>query len=285
MKISYVFLLVISLFLFSCRSVKQVTEKKEVPFITENKLLKNIESNKLAYKTLYAKRIDLSLSGKKVSGSFKSSLKIVRDSFIQISVTAPLGIEVARILLTVDSIKFIDLFHKKYFLTDYNYFYNKFDAHIGFDCIQKILTNTFFNFESCSGLEKAKKYKLDRTDNGYELSTLEEKELSRKIKKLYKKKKKNKEYVLILQKILIDPQTFRPLTMSIENMDEETGVGVRYDDYKDFSGRNFPEKIVFKLFTDEDETSLEFKFLRLEFDVPVESNFKILPKYKRMQLY
>lgn len=69
--------------------------KKDVPVITENKLFKNIENHKLNYNTLFAKRIDVSLTNDKGSNNFKASLKIQRDSFIQISVTAPLGIEVA----------------------------------------------------------------------------------------------------------------------------------------------------------------------------------------------
>lgn len=267
----------------SCRSVKQVVVKKEIPAISENKLLKNIESNELEYNTLFAKRLDVSLTEGKGSNSFKASLKIQRDSFIQVSVTAPLGIEVARVLLTKDSIKFVDIFHKKYFLSGYDYFYDKFDAYISYDCIQKILTNTFFNFEDCGGLGKNKKYKLDRVEAGYELSTVEEKALSRKIKKLYKKRRKNKDFVLILQKILIDPQIFRPLSMSVEDVEEDTGVSVNYGNFENFSGKVFPEKITFDLFSDHNKTSLELKFQKIEFDVPVESNLRISSKYKRIE--
>lgn len=266
----------------SCRTIRQVAEKKTIPPITENKLLKNIESNELKYTTLYAKRIDISLTNKKESNNFRASLKIHKDNFIQVSVTAPLGIEVARILLTRDSIKIADIYHKKYFLTDYNYFYDKFDARINFECVQKILTNTFFNIESCAEGGKVKKYKLDRTDQGYELSSVEEKALSRKIKKLYKKKRKNKDYILILQKILIDPENFRPLSLSVEDLEEDMGVSVRYENIKEFSGKNFPEKILFELFSEQNKTILGIKFLKLEFDIPVEPNFKISSKYKRI---
>ena len=269
----------------SCRTVQQVVVKKEVPAITENKLLKNIESNELDYNTLFAKRIDVSLTTQKGSNNFKASLKMQRDSFIQVSVTAPLGIEVARVLLTQDSVKFVDVYHKKYFLSDYEYFYNRFDTHIGYDFVQKILTNTFFNFEISTGGVggKNKKYKLDRTNRGYELSTVEEKALSRKIKKLYKKRRKNKDFILILQKILIDSENFRPLSMSIEDVEEDTGVSVNYDHFKIFSEKIFPEKITFDLSTEHQKTSLELKFLKIEFDVPVEPNLRISSKYKKIE--
>ncbi|MCM1032094.1 MAG: DUF4292 domain-containing protein [Oscillibacter sp.] len=267
----------------SCRTIKQVVVKKDVPVITENKLFKNIENNELDYHTLFAKRIDISLTSEKKNNSFKASLKIQRDSFIQISMTAPLGIEVARILLTKDSVKFVDMYHKKYFLSDYTYFYNKYDAYITYDFLQNLLTNTFFNPDFYGTVNKNKKYKLDRVDNGYELSTVEERALSRKIKKLYKKRRKNKDFILILQKILIDPQLFRPLSVSVEDVEEGIGVSVNYKNFNDFSGKIFPEIISFGLFSEHTETKLELKFQKIEFDVPIESNLKILPKYKRIE--
>jgi len=282
MKLRFIWLGIVSVFAVSCHTVKEVAVKKEVPAISENRLLKNIEAEALDYRTLYAKRTEVTWSDGKKTDSFKASVKIRRDSFIQVSLTAPLGIEVARILLTPDSIKFADTYHKKYFFADYSYLYEKFDVNIGFDCIQGLLTNDFFNFGNCGGIGKNRKFKFNRTETGYELSTLEERALGRKIKKLYKKKRKNKDYILILQKIAIDPQFFRPLSMSVEDVEEDMGVSVHYRNFKVFSERQFPETIVFKLFSEDRENTLELKFMRLEFDVPVEANFKISSKYKRL---
>ena len=284
MKYSYIFLLgLLCVVVTSCRTTIKLAEKKEIPLLTENKLFKNIETGELDYNTLFVKRMDVSLEHKGGSNGFKASMKIQRDSFIQISVTAPLGIEVARVLLTLDSIKFADVYHKKYFMADYEFFNEKYDVRLGYNCIQDILTNTSFNFESCSGLEKSKRYKLTRTVEGYELSSLEERALSRKIRKLYKKKRKNKDFVLILQKILIDPQFFRPVRVSIEDVDEDMEVAVEYSHFKDFSGKILPEKIEFRLNADQENTNVKVQFQKVEFDVPVESNFKISSKYKLIQ--
>lgn len=274
-------LLFVSCCFFSCKSVKKTVIHKEIPNITENRLLKNVYANEPNFNSLYSKRMDISLTEGGKTTNLKGTLKIQRDSFIQISISAPLGIEVARVLLTRDSIKFVDSYHKKYFLSDYKYFYNKFDANLGYDCLQKILTNTFFDFESCNGTDsKEKKYKLDKTDNSYVLSTLEEKALGRKIKKLYRKKRKNKDFILILQKIQIDPLSFRPLSVMFEDVDEEAGVHVSYDDFQDFNGNFFPGKMIFGLFSDKEKMGLDIRFNKLEFDVVVEPNFRISPKYK-----
>lgn len=271
---------------FSCKSVKKTVVHREIPNITENRLLKSVYSNEPDFNSLYSKRMDISFTQGGKSTSLRGTLKVQRDSFIQISISAPLGIEVGRVLLTPDSVKFVDSYHKKYFLSDYKYFYNKFDVNLSYDCFQKILTNTFFDFESCGGAElKERKYKLDRADNSYILSTLEEKALDRKIKKLYRKKRKNKDFVLILQRIKIDPLSFRPLSVSLEDVEEAAGVNVNYDDFQDFEGVFFPEKIAFSLFSDKDKMSLEIRFSRLEFNGVVEPNFRISSKYKRIDQF
>lgn len=271
------------LFFVSCRTVKQTVIRKDIPVITENRLLKNVRNNDPDYVTVFSKRMDVSLTDEKGNHNFRASLKIRRDSFIQVSVTAPLGFEFARILMTNDSIRFVDFYHKKYFLSDYHYFYDKYDLHIDYNSIQNILTNTFLHFGFYEGTAKNGKYKLDRTEDGYELSTIEERALSRKIKKLYKKRRKNKDFTLVLQKILIDPEIYRPLSVSVEDVEENTGISVNYSAFKDFSNRKFPERIVFDLFSGAERISLALKFQKIEFDVPVDIKLKIPSKYKRME--
>lgn len=280
MKVRLLLLLTICLSVLSCRTVKQTVVKKEVPLITENKLLKNIEENELKYNTLFAKRINASLEAGKKSSDFKVSMKIQRDSFIQISVSVPLGIEVARVLLTRDSVKFVDMHNKKYFLADYGYFYDRFDVELNYDYIQNIFTNCFVNINFEANQEKAKRYKLSRIDEGYELSVIQEKALGRKIKKLYKKKRKNKDFMLIQQKMTVDPTSFKPLSFFLEDIEEGAGVGVEYKNFKDFSGRLFPEKFIFDLFSEENKMSLKLEFQKIEFDIPVKSNFRVSSKYK-----
>ncbi len=276
-------LCVFSILMVACHSVKQVSVKKNIPSITEGRLLKNIDIHELEYATLFAKRLDISFKNGKNNNNFKASLKIKRDTFIQATVTAPLGIEVARILLTTDSIKFVDTYHKKFFVADYDDLYDKFDFRVDFDYVQKVLTNTFITFEEKTNLVREKKYKLERTDVGYELSTIEEKALTRKIKKFYKKRRKNKDFILILQKILVDPDFFRPIRISVEDLDEDISVSVDYEAFKDFSGKFFPEKMIFSLQAENNTTTLELKFLKVDFDIPVEANLKISPKYKRIE--
>lgn len=282
MKGRTVIFLGVFLSMVSCRTVQQIIVKNNVPLTTENKLLKNIEEHKPEFTTLFAKRIEASLRDGKEKSSFKASLKIRRDSFIQVSLTAPLGIEVARVLFTQDSVKVVDMYHKKYFLSDYGFFYDRFETEINFEYIQSILTNIFINIDF-DAIPGSKRYKMDRSDEGYELSTVEEKALGRRLKRLYKRKRKNKNMMLIQQKALVDAKSFRPLSFSLEDVEENIGVRVDYQEFKDFSGIYFPSKMLFELFDGDKRINLDLRFQKIEFGVPVESNIRILPKYKKME--
>ena len=283
MRSSFVVLLLF-VYLVSCRSAKTVVkEKVELPNVTEGRLFKNVVDSALDFNTLYAKKIDLTLRDGEKENTLKAMLRIQRDSFIWVSVTAPLGIEVARVLFTPDSIKFISPREKEYFLSDYSYFSDKFDVDLTFDCFQKILSNHFFDFTSCTSLvDRNKRYKLDKSGDDYVLYSLEEKAIGRKLKRLYKKKRKNKEFTLVLQKVHINPENFRPNLISIEDLEEKIGVSVNYERFNRFGERLFPSRLVFKLFSKTDDIEVTMDFSRLEFDVDVSPSFKISSKYKRI---
>lgn len=278
-------LLLVSVLMFSCRTAKQVVTEKDIPLMTEHKLLKQIESNRLNDSTLFAKRIDVSFTDGENSDNFKASLKISRDSFMQISLTAPLGIEVARILLTQDSIKFVDVYHKKYFLADYDYFNQRYDVSLTYDFLQNIFTNTFSDFTLLDESNlRTKRYKLDRTEMGYKLWTVDKKNAGKKLKKFYKQSGSERDEIILLQEILIDPTYFRPLSMILKDLNEGVGISVRYENFVRFGEELFPEKMRFTLFSKKSNMDLNLKFQRMEFNVPVEPNFRILSKYKRMEL-
>lgn len=277
--------MLVSVLMFSCRTAKQVVTEKDIPLMTEHKLLKQIESNRLNDSTLFAKRIEVSFTDGENSDNFKASLKISRDSFMQISLTAPLGIEVARILLTQDSIKFVDVYHKKYFLADYDYFNQRYDVSLTYDFLQNIFTNTFSDFTLLDESNlRTKRYKLDRTEMGYKLWTVDKKNAGKKLKKFYKQSGSERDEIILLQEILIDPTYFRPLSMSLKDLNEGVGISVRYENFVRFGEELFPEKMRFTLFSEKSNMDLNLKFQRMEFNVPVEPNFRILSKYKRMEL-
>ena len=113
------FIFVVVIF-FACSATKELKVKKKVRLISDSKLYNNIIDSSLNYSAIYFKKFSVSVDNNGKKNSYKGVMKIQRDSAIWISMTAPLGIEVARILITQDSVKFIDRYHKEYFKGDFN---------------------------------------------------------------------------------------------------------------------------------------------------------------------
>lgn len=78
------------------------------------------------------------------------SIRMRKDSVIWVSVQPGLGIEAARMMLTQDSVYFMNRLKKEYAATDYRFLRNKFQVDVSFEVIQAILLG---NYQS-QGTEK-----------------------------------------------------------------------------------------------------------------------------------
>ena len=107
------------------------------------------------------------------TNSFNANLRINVDSAIWMSISPALGIEVARVLITRDSLKFLNRLSATYFVGDYAFLNNLLQIEVNFDMIQSILLgNTYLHYS-------VESYVSDRDEQGLILSTLKK----RKIKK------------------------------------------------------------------------------------------------------
>ena len=79
-------------------------------------LLAGIRNNYITFNTFSAKlKIDFESESKQMSG-INANMRMQKDSLIWISVSAPIIGEVARAVITPDSLKAVDKFHKKVYL-------------------------------------------------------------------------------------------------------------------------------------------------------------------------
>jgi hypothetical protein len=86
---------------------------------TSNKeTLAKLRSNYISFNTFSAKlKVDFETDAKQMSG-INANMRMQKDSVIWISVSAPIIGEVARAIITPDSLKAIDKFHKVVYLRD-----------------------------------------------------------------------------------------------------------------------------------------------------------------------
>ena len=100
-------------------------------------LFQKLKENELKFGWFSAKfNLDLIIDKKK--NSVTGQIRMKKDSCIWITLSPALGIEMARLLITTDSVKFINRINKTYFTGDYNQVNTLLDANIDYDVFQTL---------------------------------------------------------------------------------------------------------------------------------------------------
>ena len=270
--VSYIFIV---FSLYSCASsrigVKGIKHSLP-PVLSVNKILKNVDTADLKFDYLNIKKVDVDLNdGER---NFKASLKMQYDEFIQISINAPLGIEVIRLLLKQDSFAMINYHEKYYVCGDYGDFSEKYGIELGYDVLQSVFTNKLIIPEIS---ENHANVKLDKRDiNTYYLNS--EGSINRKGKRNHKRGEDNSP---LLYGNIVNATTFKVLYNLIRDIDNNSNLEVFYSNSnsQDVTNFDFPSDVVILLNYNDKKIKAELEYSKLEFDIPVKISFKIPSKY------
>src|SRR5690554_5290997 len=150
MSKQFIGLVLATLFAFSaCKKQKDVLRKGIDSKSTEY-LIQQVKKNEVNFNSISTKA-DFKVITKDKTQSFKANIRIQKDSAIWISITPLLGIEVARVLITQDSVKVINRLTKEYFIGDFSYLHKRFNIDLEYEVIQAILVGNSIPFETGEG--------------------------------------------------------------------------------------------------------------------------------------
>jgi outer membrane biogenesis lipoprotein LolB len=108
-------------------------------------LLNTIDANVNNF-SFYQSRAKVNYQDDKQKIELDINLVMEKDQYIWMSVTAVLGIEVARIIITQDSVKILDRLHRKYIATDFDYIQRMSNVPLKLNNIQNLIVgNTVFD--------------------------------------------------------------------------------------------------------------------------------------------
>lgn len=278
-KIQWFIVLFLIFIQISCKTTYNLGVEKAKP-LTDAKLYRNLIDSSLHYESLFIKKLSASYSVNGVKKSFKGSLKIQKDSLIWISITAPVGgLEVARLMISQDSVKLIDRLKKQYFIDDYDFFRDNLNVDMNFEALQAIITNSVFK---ASNEEKEKAFIRDFNgriiDNMYVFTSEKPKKVDRKLRKDKLKRLSRFGY----QRIDIDPSLMRITDVLVKDFDDGSNINVKYRDFTMFEDRKFPQRLSFEVVDPKHSLSCNIKFNKISFDEELSFSFKISSKYERI---
>jgi len=282
-RIKYIVFLFFLCFIFSCKSTNKISYKyKKIERLSVKHLLNNVFKAEVNYNSLFIKKSSILVDQNGKTNNLKSSIKIDKENFIQISLNAPLGIELIRSVITKDSVKFVNFHNKEFFFDDISNINKMLKINYSYNVLQRILSNRFFglyDFDDKDVLYSDRQYKIKRDSNFYILSTFYKKNNNEK----YIKVAYDNANISLYQICKIDPNTFKVIYNCVKDIDNNFVLEVRYSKFKIYDTRLFPSRMQISLKTKKNDYKLYLKISNISFDVPLNYNIRILKKYKNIK--
>lgn len=252
--------------------------------------------------------LDYSWFGSKISSevdvqgqkhSFKTTVKMRKDSLIWLSISPALGIEVARMVITPDSVKFIDKWNDKYFIGDYTVMQEKLQLYFDFDILQDLIVGNpllYDNTEKFRSTREEGMYVLTskakprvRRAAGMRLSRRSIEETADTLmvdlddKELDRATRNADEEELILKRYYIDATTWKTVRTVVTDLATQRGIEIDYIAFETIEGQVVPKESVYRVVTDQGQSTFEMEYSRIRIDQAYQFPFKVPDKFEPME--
>ena len=265
--ISLVFCTLAMLFVGTgCSSKKSIT-KASLREFTANRLIKEVEKNNFDFNDIQAK-LNVKLEVNNEKHTVKGQLRMKKDSIVWISASLPLGLEIVRLMITDDSVFFLNRNEKTYLAENIMAFSDISPMIASIQFIQSVLVGNDIN------LRDNDRYKVSIDNNQYNL--LISKDLKKSIKH------SDMDWKVMMKDIWIDPELFKITKYYIkEYNDDKRKIELKYSDFELVGEKYLPTKIDLNIRGD---VSLKVSIIysNITFGDKIEYNFKIPKKYDRI---
>jgi Domain of unknown function (DUF4292) len=290
-KLNLIFLGSITLLLIlvftQCKSRKKVQKPVEVvqvpvedtmyskcklDYKSAKTLSKHIKENEFQFEWVSAKANVETLIDEKEE-SFDIKVKIRKDSAMLISIQYLLGLEVAKVLITCDSVKMVNYINKSYFKGNFEYINQLLNAELDFDLVQSIL---FGNSAEFHDEETRLKPVADRKNCHYLLST----ERKRKLKKILQGASEIKDELQILT---VNPENYKIITNEFIHQITNRKFIANYSQFTQKDSVYAPYHVDIEVLA-EKKAKVKIDYVRIEKNTVQKLTLNIPAKYDAIQI-
>ncbi len=288
------FLFLLALFA-GCKPIREVLPfRGEIPARGPEKLVELVRANRVEGVRYYSAKADVEMKDTASNTSFKAKVQCVMDSAAWIKAMGPLGIEGGRVLITSDSLKVLDTLHDHYWLGDTAQARKRFGMKPDLALFQDALLGQPF------GLDPEEKYKSDREDGQYTLTSKERRRFRRAAedlaeddsladdkdmseRRLERTLRKASKRDAVVFKYWIEPDSFRVTRVSIVDLAHDQQADVRYSSRTWVNGRFLPTRIDLSLSGTGRKVEATFELERINLDGPLDLVFRVPEKFTPLE--
>ncbi len=279
--------LVLLVLSFSCKHKKKL-QNTEAPLLTVNAedslnkcrldfktaraLSRYVKEHEFKFNWINAKaNVESNIEGKEENFDIKLSIK--KDSAILVSIRYILGLEVAKVLITRDSVKLVNYINKTYFRGDFNYINDLLNSDLDYDLLQAVL---FGNSAEFSDDDAKLKPVTDRQNCHYLLST----ERKRRLRRIQNGTNDLKD---AMQTLTLDPNNFKILKNEFIDPSTNRKFIANYGNFTSKDSVFAPYHVDIEIIAQK-KASLKIDYVRIEKNTPQKLSVNIPAKYDPIQL-
>jgi len=285
-----ILILLVTFWLSSCRTAREIPTAN-VKSISAGKLLKRVEQNSFDYEYFTIKRISCQFSNNGKNTNFSINLKTLRDEKILVSISK-LRVPVGRVLLTPDSVKYVNYIEHNYFIDDYSYLSDFLNIDLDFATIQSIISNNAFSYRNDAKNKDFRKFKSFVEDGMYVLQSEKTKKIFKiekkteigKTGKVERRMKRLDDEALILQKMYFDPENFDLIELIIDDKTNNRIMNMKFDNFVEVQNNDYPGVIETRFNSGQNEVKLKLKMSGFSTDKINSFNIKIPEKYEQIKV-
>jgi len=242
-------------------------------FKSARTLSKHVKENEFNFTWVTAKaNVETLIDGKEES--FDIRVNIRKDSAMLITIQYLLGLQVAKVLITKDSVKMVNYIQKNYFRGDFNYINDLLNADLDYNVLQAVLFGNSAEFYEDDDLKL--KPVTDRENCHYLLSTERKRRLRRMqqsdngLKKALQILTLNPDNYKIIKNEFTDPAINRSFIANYTNFTQKDSVYAPYHVDIDIVA--------------EKKANVKIDYVRIEKNTPQKLSLNIPAKYDPIQI-
>jgi hypothetical protein len=271
-RVSYIILVIVGLFFNGCKTqeiLTDTTQSDQKKLIEEDaRLVKSkIVDNNTVDTTIILKNFKINYKSPKRSATLYGAAKIIRDSAILVSLRAPLGIELSRVLLKPDAVLMLDRKENQYLIGDYTYFQDRFKLNLDFNLIHSLLLANF-----------PKGYEL-LTKEGSVVQQSEYSSDSLYVGNYYKPAGNHYKFSLWLH-----PKLFKPKNIIFYRKRNIKDFNITYDNFTQYTNFYLPDRINIKDGSSRKKYNIQLSYRTIELSAETDVQFQVPSTYQKVYI-
>jgi Domain of unknown function (DUF4292) len=288
-------LFVLSLGIVGCKNKSSVVSMTEpLNNKSEKFLLEKLRQSSFSFDFFQAKA-SVDFKSNDQAQSFKINIRIKKDSAIWISITPALGIEVARALITKDSIKFIDKINNKYLADKITKIELLLNAELDYSTIENALMGNAIQ------IYEEDKFKSSTEDPNYLLLSKNKRKVRRAVgirkneaaefvsdsafyenikdKKFKKASDKFEDEEMMIKRYWMDGVNYKIRKTILDDLILQRVITLEYSEFEKLNDLLFPNKAMFSVATKTSTASFNIEYSKVSINEPTGMPFKIPEKF------